>query len=185
MRRNVLGILFVDYVRMIRAHKQVDWAKHLRPEDLAFVHARIDLAGWYPMATFERMGNAILAEVAQGELMAVRMWGRFSVDVLRSANPVLVVAGDPIETLMRFRTLRATYFDFPALDVRMLVDGAATIAISYHMGQPAEEAASMQTMGFFERLLELAGAEDVVAEFSAESWNGAERTLLELSWRLP
>ena len=185
MRRNVLGILFADYVRMIRAHKQVDWAKHLLPEDLAYVASRIDATGWYPMATFERLGNAILAEVALGDMMAVRMWGRLSVDALRAANPMLVVAGDPIETMMRFRVLRATYFDFPALDVRMLVDGQATVAIGYYMGQPAEEAASMQTMGFFERLLEVSGADDVYARFSTKSWTGDEKTLLELTWQLP
>jgi hypothetical protein len=180
-----MGILFADYVRMIRAHKGVDWSKHLQPEDLVYLQSRVDRAGWYPMATFERLGNAILAEVAGGDLQAVRMWGRLSVDALRAANPALLAEGDPIETLMRFRVLRATYFDFEALDVIMLVDGHAQIGIAYHMGNPAEEAASLQTMGFFERLLELAGAEDVYARFTTRSWSGDERTLLELSWHLP
>jgi hypothetical protein len=137
------------------------------------------------MATFERLGNAILAEIAGGDLQAVRMWGRLSVDALRAANPLLVVEGDPIETLMRFRVLRATYFDFEALDVRMLVDGHTQIVIAYHMGQPAEEAASLQTLGFFERLLEMSGADDVYARFTTRSWSGDERTLLEITWRMP
>ncbi|MGZ3442691.1 MAG: hypothetical protein ACXVDD_24385 [Polyangia bacterium] len=163
----------------------MDWAKYLLFEDAAYLGQRITPDRWYPMATFERLGNAILAEVAKNDLQAVRMWGRFSVDTLRAANPALVVPGDPIETLMRFRVLRATYFDFEALELPMLVDGQAQVLISYHMGNPAEEAASLQTMGFFERLLELAGGEDVYARFATRSWAGDARTLLELSWRMP
>ena len=185
MGRNVKGILFADYVRMIRSHRDVDWAKYLFLEDAAYLTKLVDPDGWYPMATFERLGNAILAEVAKNDLQAVRMWGRFSVDALRAANPVLVVEGDPIETLMRFRVLRATYFDFEALEVPMLVEGQAQVVIRYYMGNTAEEAASLQTMGFFERLLELAGADEVYARFTTRSWAGDERTLLELSWRMP
>jgi hypothetical protein len=180
-----MGLLFADYVRMIRSHKGVDWSKHLGSAELAYLTGRIDPAGWYPMAAFEQLGNAILAEIANADVQAVRMWGRFSVDALCAANPRLIAAGDPIETLMRFRVLRATYFDFEALDVPVLVDGEARIGIAYHMGQPAEEAAAFQTMGFFERLLEIAGAVDVYARFSARSWAGDERTLLDVVWRAP
>jgi hypothetical protein len=185
VNHHVKGILFADYVRMMRAQKKVDWKKHLQPDDLAHLSARIDPSGWYPMETFERLGDAILLEVANNDLQAVRMWGRFSVDALRAANPQLVVDGDPIDTLMRFRVLRASYFDFQALDVLMLIDGQAQVEIRYHMGQPAEEAASYQTMGFFERLLELAGATDVSAHFATRSWKGEARTVLDLYWQLP
>jgi hypothetical protein len=184
LSRNVKGILFADYVRMIRTYKTVDWSKRLVPDDLPYLSMRIDPAAWYPMAVFERLGNAILAEIAHGDMQAVRMWGRFSVDALRAANPGLVADGDPIDTLMRFRVLRATYFDFNALDVLMLADGDAQIEIRYHMGNPAEEAASLQTMGFFERLLEVAGATDVAAQFVSRAWAGDARTVLELGWHL-
>ena len=48
---------------------------------------------------------------------------------------------------------------------------------------PREEAASYQAMGFFERLLELAGATEIDARFTARSWSHDERTRLELSWK--
>lgn len=179
------GVLFVDYVRMLRGFKDVDWSAHLPAEDLAFLAARIDPVGWYPMATFERMGNQILRVVARGDMFAVQMWGRLSVDQLRAAQPMLVEPGDPIETLNRFRVLRSTYFDFDALEVLMLYDETAQIAIHYHMGMPAEEAASMQTIGFFERLLEIAGAVEIQARFKTRSWTGDPRTVLALSWRTP
>lgn len=181
--RQVKGILFLDYVRMVRGHKGVDWSARLPPEDLALLASRIDPEAWYPMDSFERLGDQILATVARGDLQAVRMWGRFSVDVLVARQPALLADGDPIETINRFRVLRATYFDFDALEVVMLHDDEAQIVVRYHMGRPAEEAAALQTLGFFERLIELAGAREVAGTLRERSWDGDPRTLLELHWR--
>jgi hypothetical protein len=80
--------------------------------------------------------------------------------------------------------MRATFFDFDALSVPMLHDDEAQIIVHYHMGMPAEEAATMQTLGFFERLLELAGAKQVEAAVREKSWSGAPRTLITLHWRM-
>ena len=182
MTRHVKGVLFRDYVRMVRRHKGVDWQQHLAPEDLPYLSMVIEAGAWYPMATFERLGNAILRVVSYGDLFPVRAWGRFSADELCAEQPMLVAPGDPVETLNRFRVLRSTYFDFDALEVLMLHDGAAEIAIAYFMGMPAEEAAAFQTMGFFERQLELAGAKEIDVRFRMRSWAGDERTVLTLRW---
>lgn len=183
--RQVRGVLFVDYVRMLRSQKAVDWARHLAPTDLAYLHTHIDPAAWYPMATFERMGNAILDTVTRGELFPVQLWGRYSAAQLRAAHPMLLEPNDPPETLARFRVLRETFFDFNALDVPLLHDNEAHIVVRYYMGMPAEEAASYQTMGFFEGLLELAGAKDVRAAFQDRSWDGDDRTMLVIRWTPP
>ncbi len=167
---------------MIRRRKDVDWLSHLRTEDLRYLTEPIDPNAWYPMETFERMGNGILMEIADGQVQAARMWGVVQAELLWKAHPNLVADGDPIETLMRFRVLRATYFDFDALEVPTLITGHAEILIRYHMGAMAEEAASYQTAGFFHRLLELAGAKKVTAHFVEKSWAGGARTLLEVTW---
>jgi hypothetical protein len=182
LSHNVKGVLFIDYVRMLRSHKGVDWAMRLAPEDMKYLTGKIDPEGWYPMATFERMGNAILKEIAGGEVEGARMWGRLQVDSVRVQTPTLVAHGDAVETLMRFRVLRSTFFDFDALRVSDLCEGHATIRVSYHMGATAEEAASFQTMGFFERLVELAGATSVRARFVKRSWTGDAETIFELDW---
>ena len=183
--RRVRGVLFLDYVRMLKAHKGVEWETILAPDDLPYLKQQIDTTAWYPMATFERMGNAILRFVAGEKLLPVQLWGRFSAAQLRAAHPMLLAPRDPCETLTRFRVMRETFFDFEALQVLMLHDGEAQIAIHYHMGMPAEEAASHQTMGFFEGLLELAGAKEIRATFTAKRWRGEPRTLLDLRWTSP
>jgi hypothetical protein len=81
--------------------------------------------------------------------------------------------------------MRETFFDFESLTVTMLLDDEAHIAIRYYMGEPAEEAACHQTMGFFEGLLELAGARDVSASFRERSWANALRTVLVIRWTPP
>ncbi|MBX3226509.1 MAG: hypothetical protein KIT84_32390 [Labilithrix sp.] len=182
MNRNVKGILFADYVRMMRGKKDVDWSMFVRREDLFYFRSQVEPDDWYPMETFERFGNVILAEIANGSLEAVRQWGRVSVDALVAANPNLLAAGDPVETMMRFRVQRATYFDFEALEVPSLAPGHAEVVIHYYMGAKAEEAASYQTMGFFERLVEVAGGADVVAKFTSCSWTRGARTVLTLDW---
>ncbi len=182
---HVRGVLFLDYVRMLRSQKTVDWSQHLAAEDLPFLQAKIDPDAWYPMPTFERMGNQILRTVANGEMFPVRLWGRFSAAQLRQAHPMLLDPNDPVETLNRFHVYRQTFFDFEALHVTMLLEDEAHIVIRYYMGMPAEEAACNQTMGFFEGLLELAGGKDVDATFKERSWANALRTLLVLRWRPP
>ena len=182
MKRNVRDILFADYVRMMRGKKDVDWSKLVPREDLFYLRNKIEPDEWYPMETFERFGNAILAEVAGGSLEAVRLWGCMSVDTLASANPGLLAPDDPVDTLMRFRVQRATYFDFEALEIPALAPGHAEVVIHYYMGPRAEEAASYQTMGFFERLIELAGGTNIVSSFTSSSWVRGGRTVLKLDW---
>jgi hypothetical protein len=183
--RQVRGVLFVDYVRMLRSQKSVDWTRHLASQDLPYLQMLIEPDGWYPMATFERMGNAILTTVTHGELFPVQLWGRYLAAQLRTANPLLLEPNNPPETLSRFRVLRETFFNFNALEVLLLHDDETQIVVRYHMGMPAEEAASYQTMGFFEGLLELAGAKDVRAVFQDKSWEGDERTMLVIRWKSP
>ena len=182
---NVKGVLFLDYVRMLKAHKGVEWSAFLNAEDLVYLDQQIDTTAWYPMVTFERMGNAILKFVAGGQLLPVQLWGRFSAAQMKLAHPKLLAPSDPVETLNRFRVMRQTFFDFDALQVLMLHAGGAQIAVTYHMGMPAEEAAAVQTMGFFEGLLELAGAKDITARLSHKSWADDPRTVIDLRWTDP
>ena len=180
--RQVKGVLFLDYVRMLKAQKSMDWPSIFPASDVRYLEEQIDITAWYPMDTFERMGNAILRFVAGAQLLPVQLWGRFSAAQMRNINPKLLAAGDPVETLHRFKVMRATFFDFPALEILMLHEGEAQIEIRYHMGMPAEEAAAVQTMGFFEGLLDLAGAKEIEARFREKSWLDDERTVLVLRW---
>lgn len=185
MSRNVKGTLFVDYVRMIRSHKEADWGAHLNEHELAMVQERVQPGQWYAMEAFERFGNAILAEIGGGDLEQVRLWGRLSAEDLSRVFDDLIAPGDPRESLMRFKVLRGSFFDFEAIKVTMLLDHQAHLRVDYQMGPTAEEAAVYQTLGFFEHLLALAGATEVEAALKSRSWTGDEHTVIALSWTTP
>ena len=182
MVRQVRGVLFVDYVRMLRAHPDRSWEEMLEPRDLELVDATIEPSQWYPMETFERLGLAILKVVARGQIHRVREWGRASIEHLAKTVEQLIVEGDPRESLMRFQVYRRTFFDFEALTTLNLSDGAAELQVAYGMSPLAEEAAATQTVGFCVGLLERAGAKSVRGYFTEESWKGADRTVVGLAW---
>ncbi len=184
--RQVRGVLFVDYVRMVRGHGLGTVGGGLRPEDVALVKQRIDPQAWYPMDTFERLGLAILQGIVGQELESIRMWGRYQVTTVAGLFPAILAPDEPRETMLRAGVLMGSFFDFPAIEVRSISDTSAAVHIAYSMSEAAERAASWQSMGFFEGLLGMAGATDIVADFDSMSWHdkGAP-TRLELGWGPP
>jgi hypothetical protein len=182
LARHVRGSFFVEYVRMIRRRKDVDWTRALTKGDLALVQQRIDPNAWYPMQTFERLGLAILANFEGAGLDAVRLWGTFSAQQFAADHPSLIAQHDPVETLMRLKVQRATLFDFPAFDIPTLIDGQAVLAVGYGMRKVAEEAACHQTLGFCEGVLSLVEAHNIKGALTERSWLGAPQTHLLLSW---
>src|ERR1044071_1717215 len=184
MSWRVKGVLFVDYVRMLRAHRDRSWSKFLHPEDLVFLAQTIEPSEWYPMETFERMGIAILHVIAGSDLDLVRRFGHAQVAHVSDTVEDLIVPKDTRESLMRFQVYRRSFFEFEALAVLQLDDTAAELKLSYGMSPGAEEAASIQTQGFFEGLIELADGVTSEATFTQRSWAGDPRTVLRLAWKL-
>lgn len=170
---------------MIRRRKDVDWTGQLRVEDLALVQQHISPDTWYPMASFERLGLAILGNFEGAGLDAVRLWGSYSAHQFVRDHAVLLADGDPVETMMRLKVQRATLFDFSAFDIPTLTEGHAVVTMSYGMGATAEEAACHQTLGFCESVVALAGARNVHAALGELSWLGARHTSLLLDWDPP
>ena len=182
MGRNVKGTLFVDYVRTLRARRHIDWEPYLAPEDRVWLTQQIEPDHWYPMETFERFGLAILDVIARGDLDLVRQFGRWSIDGLCAAHPTLLAPNDPSETLMRFRVLRQSFFDFEALVIDEVYDGEASALVTYGMSPRAEEAATWQTVGFFERLLEMSGATRVDVRIASATWEDDQPTTIAMMW---
>ena len=83
---------------------------------------------------------------------------------------------------MRFQVLRSSFFNFNAVELKDVFDTRAKLEISYGMCDIAEEAASYQAAGFFQKLLEKSGAIGVSYKFTSRSWAGDPTTFLELEW---
>jgi hypothetical protein len=185
MARCVRGHFFVEYVRMMRRRKDIDWERLFPAEDLAYLRHPILPNEWYPMDTFERFGIAILTQFEGVTLGAVRSWGKLSATRYSAEHPTLVAANDPVESLMRLKVLRGTFFNFMAFDIPMLIDRQARVTVTYHMDAVAEEAACHQTTGFCEEVLALSGATEIRAFFEERAWLGDAKTSFSLEWKGP
>ena len=135
------------------------------------------------METFERFGLAIFDEIAGADLFVVRTFGRLQIEGLRErAGPTCWSAGDARESLMRVHVLRRSFFDFDAVTIPELSDASARVYVHYGMGNRAEQAAAHQTLGFFGRLVELAGAGSVRAGLEQRAWEGDGQAVVALEW---
>jgi hypothetical protein len=183
--QQVRGVFFLDYVRMVKRQRATE-SERLLAEDRVLLDSKIDPGSWYPMEVFERLGLAIL-DCFTGDspdpIRPIRMFGRFQINGILAQFPELLVPKHPRDTLMRFRVLMSSFFDFPALDVLSIDDTSAEVTIRYGMCAAAERAAAWQTLGFFEALLALSGAMHNHCEFVARSWETPGRiTRLRLRW---
>jgi len=184
LEKKVKGTFFVDYVRMLRAKKGVDWSQYLEPGDMRYLSERIIETEWYPFDAFERMGLAVLTETAGGSMEPVHLWGRAIVDRMFSVHRSLICDNNPKESMIRFQVARGNLFNFDPVHVLVILDNYSKIELAYGMGRKAEEAACRQAAGYFERLLELAGATNVSHRFTRRAWDGAPSTILEFEWSM-
>ncbi|MBL8920468.1 MAG: response regulator transcription factor [Myxococcaceae bacterium] len=182
--RHVRGVLYVDYVRMLR--RQVsNWRAQLSPADVALVADRVDVDAWYPMASFERLGLAILEHVVRGEVDSIRLWGRQQVQAILGYLPTLRVDDDPLDAIMRFQNFLSSLFDFQAVALDSVEDGEALVRVDYGMGARAEEAATWQTVGFFEELVTASGGREATGRLRSRAWlPGEPPTVFAVTWTM-
>lgn len=177
----VRGVLFADYVRMIR-RALPGWRELISPQDVALVGARVEAEQWYPMDAFGRLGLIILEHIVGPERDAIRLWGRGQVPALLGFAPELGGLTEPREAVLRFQAGFSRLFDFPALLVEQVEDERARLRLNYGLPPRAEEAATWQTLGFLEELLAQSGARETHTELVEQRWGGAVDTRAELRW---
>ena len=182
MAKHVKGTLFLDYVRMLRKRKQVDWSKYLNQEDMELLNQMILPSNWYPLETYQRMGVAVLHEISKGDNEMARAWGRGAMDELVGIYKTLVKPGQPLDSMKKFQVLRSRFFDFEGLEVVPKEDKRVHVIVDVAFGGVADEAYAFQMLGSFERLLELSGAKNIQFEIIKKAWEGEPNSVLDISW---
>lgn len=180
--KKVKGDLFLDFVKMIKRRKEVDWSKHLNEFDRSFLDQAIIETDWYPFDTFERMGLAIMREIVKPDLEQIRRWGRYYLEELFNRHEALVERGNPKESIMRVLVLQGGFFNFEGFQAQSVLDNSVRIRIDFGMAPELERAICYQTLGFFEHLLYHSGIAEVGHEFKEKAWEGGRATVLELNW---
>ena len=182
MDKHVKGTLFLDYVRMIRKRKEVDWGKYLTPEDQKVLSQMVLPSEWYPLATYQHCGVAVLHEIAKGDVELVRAWGRSSMDELMKIYKNLAQESDPLKALEKLQLLRRRFFDFEGLGIVTVGANRVQVTVDLAFGKVADEAYAYQILGTIERLLEPTRAKNLQFKFIQKAWQGAPNTVMEFSW---
>ena len=183
MRKLVRGSVFVDYVRMIRARPDVEWASQLADADERLLERRISDHDWYPFDALERMGGAILGEVAQWDMDRVEAWGRVTLDNLDRRYGGFVTAGAPLASLRGFSEVCPELLNFPGIQVGDLVDGSGRLIIDIPADQHVQTAAYHLMVGLITRLLGRSGAGTVRHAHRYAAWAGDPLTVIDFSWQ--
>jgi len=179
---HVRGVLYLDSVRILRGGLP-GWRTLLVPDDVALLDGQVVSDAWYPMSAFERLGNVILEHVIGNETDAVRLWGRAQVRSMLSFLPELKNVGDARDSVVRFQKYLSSLFDFPAVTVLAVDDAEVMVKVAYGMGPRAEEAATWQTVGFFEELVTASGGIRVENRLASRGWlPGEPPTRFLLTW---
>lgn len=185
MDRHVRGVLFVDFVRMVRKELKHAVAS-LEDADRSFFDQRIDPSGWYPMASFERLGMLIVKELLGAELDAVRYWGRSQCEVVAAYVPDLLIPNAPDQSLGRLQAFASNLFDFDVLKVLQTTTQSATVRVALQLKPEAEQVAIWQAIGFFESLVTQSGGRAVSAALTERGWERPDGlSLVALRWETP
>jgi hypothetical protein len=186
----IKGSMLLNVARLIRANKEKDWAKYLNEKDLALIHSQILPSTWYPMDTYERAEIAVFHEIAQGKLEVARVWGRFLLeDMVKRVYQNLVEEQDPMSALQKFAVFRKQLLrfenpDFQALECKKLGPKEALMTVRLDRPVAEFEAHCNQTVGTFERLVELAGGKEVKAEILEHDYKGPKPFVnIKISWK--
>lgn len=108
--------MLIDYVRMIRSNKKLDWDAYMQPEDWDIIDSIILSAKWYPFDFYSRLGWAAFNVVGKGDLEMARLNGQIMAQTLFETTYVsLVKIQDPHQALRKFVLTYSSFFNFSSL----------------------------------------------------------------------
>ena len=73
----VKGTLLLDYVRMIRANKELDWDEYLETEDWEVINSQILSSQWYSYDSFRRIAYGVFKVIGKSENLSISRDYRF------------------------------------------------------------------------------------------------------------
>ena len=182
-KRHVKGTLCADYVKIIKKSKDVDWDKYLEPEDKILLEETILPSQWYSMQTFMRMGLAVFKEIVGSNLETVHGGGRVFMNELVKTYKNLVVVGDPLRSMEKFKIMRSRFFDFECMEVKVIDNNTAELHLNLGFGKEGDKAYTHHMVGAFERLLEMCESKEIQTKIIQKSWEGSSKSVVELKWK--
>jgi uncharacterized protein (TIGR02265 family) len=179
----VKGTMLLDFVKMIRANRNLDWDKHLKAEDWEVVNSLVLPAKWYPVDVYKRCSYAAFVLLADSNLEAARANGQsMGRRLFENTYKSIVQSGDPGRALKQYVQVHSSFFNFGLLKFEMADSWKARIHLNYNDSSKSNAAFCYQMQGLLEALVRSAGGTNDRVAISAKQWEGAPATVFEITW---
>lgn len=185
----VKGILLMDPVRFIRANKDLPWEEYLTREDMELVKGNILPSTWYPFDVFERVGYAVFMLIGKGDFNLAKAFGAFTVQETykKVYENLLFNEKDPLSLLKKFLAMRKQFFrfkdpDFEFREMEVIEENRVRIRSRAPGVSKYLEAYAHHLAGSFEKLLEMAGANEVQVKILEIQSESIPATVIDITW---
>lgn len=188
MTREVKGTVMVDYAKMYRANKGLDWTKYLYPEDIKILEGKVGEQEWYPFETYERLGYAVFMLIGKGNPDSVRFYGAAVAQKMFESNPSFFRRKEPDSAVQTFLNIMKRFFKPEIYSVKVTMDTASSIkwvAHSVEKKSKAIEPYTLQCVGSAERIIRIVKEDEqleITFEIVAAEWKGDDHTEVLIKW---
>lgn len=174
----VKGMLLVPWVKIARADKTGAFDKWLDDSDRQIVSSRVFPSSWYPLDTYRHLFDAVSTVFANGNEQTIQEWGYdASVELLTGPYRNIIVPNSPLESMKKCMFMGALFFDPGKTEIKILGEKAFEIHLIDY--PPDFKNLYFLLLGWYARLLDLAGAQNIESEITAKSWLGmSEHTII-------
>jgi hypothetical protein len=181
------GTMLLDFVKMIRKNRQLNWNQYLKPEDWSIVNSKILPGVWYPADVFTRCSMATFHLMGKDRLETARRNGQIIAGhMFESTYKSLLQNKDPEKGLNQFVLIFGSLFNFTLLKVESLEPGHARFCHIYAFEEKTtifnKRAFAYQLMGFLETVAAMTGGKKIKAAVVSKEWEGAPETIFDITW---
>jgi len=177
----VMGILVIPLVKTIRADKSGKFRKYFTETDLAIINQRFYPITWMDFEIYQKIANGVAQENANNDEKILRNWGYTNAESsLKSYLPIFIIEGSLKKTVQEYLLISRTFFDFGQFEAPVIENGYGQIRVH---GFPKDFKVFYHFVrGWFAKVFEIAGANNVESDYVAKSWEGDHDTIIEYRW---
>lgn len=177
-QRRAKGVNLIDLVKLLRNARREGKLEGLDAEDAALLDERVLVSSWYPIERFWRVLTLAHERVLGGSERQTIELGRAGAEqvVAAGVHSVFLSGNDFDRVLRGFARGWSSYFDFGSVEITRDDD---LVRITIHGYPDIPRSHALTTLGWYERSLQLTGAEVRSAKLAAGPWSGAGAAVFE------
>lgn len=180
--RKVKGAAFMNFAKVIRADKSGVYNKYLKEDDLELINRKIQPINWYPYDAYKRCFNAVFEVAGKNNPDNLKEWGRLYCEkILNDFFKITIKQGNPLEYIKRIPVYIQNFYDFG--NTTVTVENPQSAILELYDYDPDFVPFYIFMHGWFQRVVELCGAQNVKCQFVEKSWvKKSNKTSYRITW---